>query len=1204
MASYNIRGTDDPSQRRGKINVVKLYTTSPIDISNYDTFLTNSGTVSYYDSTGARLIYKPGNPGNPFTTFESGITYEIVSFNSFTITTDTPVPTPSYRETFPVQAGTNVYKVPEYCFNLPLIDYVEAIGIGGYIKRVNASQNYQIWDTFAPRSYTSSPLPRNMSRFNFVEFEPGGEYLIRTENPLILPNLCSNTPTPTPTNTPTPTQTPTQTPTRTNTPTPTQTPTQTPTTTPLPTYSLTSSHTSRDEGLSVLFTLTTTGVGNGRSVPYTITGISSDDIEASSTAGMTGNFVVNNGIATIRIYIKADKETEGPETLTLSLNNGQASVSVVINDTSTNEFSDIPIIKKYAECNELFNGASGGKGRFWTTVYLGINTGTVKLKYDSYRVPDWFRIYWNGGIVADSGFRGDSSYNSALNALGYSSVTGGGRGEITFNKTFSYPLSGYVETLAPLNGTAWKAVLECPPDEPPGGKPTYPPGDWTPVTTPVPLDPPPSAPSGTEYGLLLQLDATYGLYDSSSGGSAVTTDGSRIGRWLDKSGNNNHAYQGESASRPILRPNSLNGLNSVAFTGQEMMTFGDRLDLGTKPHYIFAVMKACPRSTANTDESQPIIAKRNWIPDANWEYASDWYYDYREDINRLRYFCWSNGFQGVSDTSTGQAISGEFRLVTLSNPRSTSGPFDVTIRNNSAVFAGSTNGSSDNGINLNNSSHATLGGYVDANGNNIPAEQGWLTRQTDSAGTMTEFAHSSRFVGEICELLIYAPPVPLTDAQTFNIEDYLRNKWGDPGTGSNSTRACLPESAPPAPPRWTSYSSRIQTYPEAYGRMGGSVAASYVSYNTTNVTAGGMTEESSAFTGSKYISTFTFNHGLLTTSNKVEIPMPTADYSSYPFGSSTETGQYGIVVAGTNTNSRAWTGAPGYGDVIGKSQCGAVYLIDATGPTATKVAEGASSTDRFGYAIACPSKSTGANTIAIGAPSEGYGKVYIYRNQVSGTSLGTATQTISDGTTLNQNFGSYLYCPDDGNMTYLVVGSKAGTNSNNKVFVYEYNGTSYIQRGQTLTEPTGATSLVEFGYRKSIAITNDGETLFVGARRANTKGSVFIYKYVGGNWVLNQTITYSTSVTNAYFGTSLSITDDGTLLAVGAPGLNLVALYQKDLTTGQYDYNRMIDGDWPGEDFGYSVAFSDDRLLVVGAPSYNYNSSTEEAGAVYIFREN
>jgi len=97
------------------------------------------------------------------------------------------------------------------------------------------------------------------------------------------------------------------------------------------TRTLTSATASADEPGNISIVLTTTGIVNGSQVAYTITGVSSADLDGAS---LTGNFVVNNNVASVNFTVTADETPEGPETFTLTLNGSGESVSVTINDTS------------------------------------------------------------------------------------------------------------------------------------------------------------------------------------------------------------------------------------------------------------------------------------------------------------------------------------------------------------------------------------------------------------------------------------------------------------------------------------------------------------------------------------------------------------------------------------------------------------------------------------------------------------------------------------------------------------------------------------------------------------------------------------------------------------------------------------------------------------------------------------------------------
>lgn len=98
------------------------------------------------------------------------------------------------------------------------------------------------------------------------------------------------------------------------------------------TYALSSGVPTLNEGGVTTITLETTNTPNGTLVPYTITGISLDDI--TSPSSLTGNFEIVNNIDAFNLFIREDFLTEGPETIRIALDNDEAEVFINIVDTS------------------------------------------------------------------------------------------------------------------------------------------------------------------------------------------------------------------------------------------------------------------------------------------------------------------------------------------------------------------------------------------------------------------------------------------------------------------------------------------------------------------------------------------------------------------------------------------------------------------------------------------------------------------------------------------------------------------------------------------------------------------------------------------------------------------------------------------------------------------------------------------------------
>jgi len=90
-------------------------------------------------------------------------------------------------------------------------------------------------------------------------------------------------------------------------------------------------------------------------------------------------------------------------------------------------------------------------------------------------------------------------------------------------------------------------------------------------------------------GLALWLDGTTGLFDATSGGNPVTTDGSSVARWEDRSGNARHATQATANQRPVLKTSIKNGRNIVRFNSTNGLNIPSIVSTDQTPVWIFCV---------------------------------------------------------------------------------------------------------------------------------------------------------------------------------------------------------------------------------------------------------------------------------------------------------------------------------------------------------------------------------------------------------------------------------------------------------------------------------------------------------------------------------------------------------------------------------------------------------------------------------------
>jgi len=155
--------------------------------------------------------------------------------------------------------------------------------------------------------------------------------------------------------------------------------------TPGQTFSLAAATTSVNEGQHDLITVTTVNVPAGTALGYEITGIAASRV----SGGLTGTVTIDAfGRAIIDLSVVANSLTDGATTAVVRLTNGQASTSVVVNDTSTTPavgqsftLTTAPDNFVGGSANDTFNGtfSDGGTNTLNSGDILTGNAGTDSL---------------------------------------------------------------------------------------------------------------------------------------------------------------------------------------------------------------------------------------------------------------------------------------------------------------------------------------------------------------------------------------------------------------------------------------------------------------------------------------------------------------------------------------------------------------------------------------------------------------------------------------------------------------------------------------------------------------------------------------------------------------------------------------------------------------------------------------------------------
>ena len=117
--------------------------------------------------------------------------------------------------------------------------------------------------------------------------------------------------------------------------------------------------------------------------------------------------------------------------------------------------------------------------------------------------------------------------------------------------------------------------------------------------------------ANNEQGFFYDPNDLSTMFQDSAGTVPVTAVGQPVGRILDKSGRNNHAYQSTSASRPILRKNAVTGANYLEFDGADGSLQTNNIDFtATDKVSLFAGVR-------NLSDNPQIIAELSELTNLN-----------------------------------------------------------------------------------------------------------------------------------------------------------------------------------------------------------------------------------------------------------------------------------------------------------------------------------------------------------------------------------------------------------------------------------------------------------------------------------------------------------------------------------------------------------------------------------------------------------
>jgi len=320
---------------------------------------------------------------------------------------------------------------------------------------------------------------------------------------------------------------------------------------------------------------------------------------------------------------------------------------------------------------------------------------------------------------------------------------------------------------------------------------------------------------------------------------------------------------------------------------------------------------------------------------------------------------------------------------------------------------------------------------------------------------------------------------------------------------------------------------------------------------------------------------------------------------------------FGISVSMSSDGNLALVGATGEDTTAGGS--GAAYIFTRSSSTWTEQtmlkASDAQANDKFGHSSFL---SSDGNTAIIGAYAEdtgaaNSGAAYIFTR--SGSTWTEQAKIQASDKQDGDYFGWSVALSENGNTA--IIGAKfedTGGTSTGAVYIFTRSGSTWTEQAKIQASDKQAHDY--FG--ESVALSSDGNTAFVGAPDKYTiQGRAYIFTRSGSTWTQEASIrasNYAAPAAYPRFGWSISASGDGNTAIIGAKfedtgGSNAGAAYifTRDGTTWTEQAMIQASDKALSWHFGYSVSMSNDGNTVVVGAEYADTGGTAQTGAVYFF---
>lgn len=237
--------------------------------------------------------------------------------------------------------------------------------------------------------------------------------------------------------------------------------------------------------------------------------------------------------------------------------------------------------------------------------------------------------------------------------------------------------------------------------------------------------------------------------------------------------------------------------------------------------------------------------------------------------------------------------------------------------------------------------------------------------------------------------------------------------------------------------------------------------------------------------------------------------------------------------------------------------------------------------------------------LAVGAPQRdgNAGTVYLYRR--TGEVWAQEAFLRPSGVLANDRFGTRVVLSADGTTLAVTATEESRAGATGTVYVFVRSGGAWVQ--QAAVRPTSGLASTD-RFAESLALSGDGSTLVSGGyNRTSVVGFAFVFTRSGSAWSQSQRLVPGDPESNDLFGIETALSQDGSTLAIGAPGKlgfrGAVYVFARSRVSFSQQIRLVADDGAAFDQLGRALSLSGNGArLAAGA-----ERASGTAGAVYLF---